>query len=105
MIVAPPGKLSFGEIFAESFGFFFGNIRLFFHLVTIPWILSLAIRVAGALIAAESVAAAEGHRLVRLYTNQVFAENIALYRRLGYLVEREEAIPVAVVVHMLKHLP
>ena len=58
MIVAAPGKLAFGEVISEGFGFFFGNIRLFFHLVTIPWILSLAIRVAGTLVAAESAVAA-----------------------------------------------
>ena len=58
MIVAAPGKLAFGEMIAEGFGFFFGNIQLFFHLVTIPWILSLAIRVLGAMVAAESAVAA-----------------------------------------------
>jgi len=58
LIVAAPGKLAFGEVISEGFGFFFGNIRLFFHLVTIPWILSLAIRVAGTLVAAESAVAA-----------------------------------------------
>ncbi len=43
-----PTKLSIGEILPESFGFFFGNLRLFFHLVTIPWILSLVLRIANA---------------------------------------------------------
>lgn len=43
----PAVKLSFGEVIAESFGFFFANLRLFFHLVTIPWIASLAIRLLG----------------------------------------------------------
>src|SRR6478735_4315018 len=38
-------KLSFGAILSESFGFFFARLGLFFHLVTIPWILSLALRV------------------------------------------------------------
>jgi hypothetical protein len=47
-------KLSFGEVLSESFGFFFANIRLFFHLVTIPWIISLAIRLVGAVIAHDS---------------------------------------------------
>ena len=41
-----PAKLPFGEVLSESFGFFFANLRLFFHLVTIPWILSLALRIA-----------------------------------------------------------
>ena len=31
-------KLPFGEVLSESFSFFFANLRLFFHLVTIPWI-------------------------------------------------------------------
>lgn len=39
-------RLSVGEILAESFGFFFARLGLFFHLVTIPWILSLLLRVA-----------------------------------------------------------
>jgi hypothetical protein len=38
-------KLSFGAILSESFGFFFARLGLFFHLVTIPWILSLALRI------------------------------------------------------------
>ena len=38
-------KLSFAGILAESFGFFFARLGLFFHLVTIPWILSLALRI------------------------------------------------------------
>ena len=37
-----------GEVLAEGFGFFFANTRLFFHLVTIPWIMSIAIRAIGA---------------------------------------------------------
>ena len=53
---------------------------------------------------AEAVAAALGLGLMRLYTNQRFAENITLYQKLGYVVEREEALPVGVVVHMCKPL-
>ena len=37
-------RLSVGEILAESFGFFFARLGLFFHLVTLPWILSLLLR-------------------------------------------------------------
>ncbi|HZP98075.1 MAG TPA: hypothetical protein VFB13_00930 [Reyranella sp.] len=40
-----PPRLPFGEVLSESFSFFFGNLRFFFHLVTIPWILSLLLRV------------------------------------------------------------
>jgi len=39
-------RLGVGEILSESFGFFFARLGLFFHLVTIPWILSLLLRLA-----------------------------------------------------------
>ncbi len=52
---APVVKLSFGDVLSESFRIFFGNISTFFHLVTIPWILSLALRIAGAAIDDESL--------------------------------------------------
>jgi hypothetical protein len=42
-------KLSFAEVLSETFGHFFTNIRLFFHVVTIPWIASVLIRVVGAI--------------------------------------------------------
>ncbi len=51
---------------------------------------------------AEQVAAALGQSTLRLYTNQRFTENIALYSRLGYQIDREEAVSVGVVVHMSK---
>jgi hypothetical protein len=38
-------RLTVGEILSESFSFFFARLGLFFHLVTIPWILSLLLRV------------------------------------------------------------
>ncbi len=47
-------RLSFSEVLSESFGHFFANIRLFFDLVTIPWIISIAIRVIGGLLAIDS---------------------------------------------------
>ncbi len=50
----PPVKLSFGDILSDSFRFVFANLRLFFHLVTIPWIISLLIRIAGAGVSRES---------------------------------------------------
>ena len=53
---------------------------------------------------AEQLAAASGFREIRLYTNQRFAENIALYRRLVYRVDREEVLPVGTVTHMSKQL-
>ena len=51
----PAARLSFGDVLSESFGFFFNNLALFFHLVTIPWILSLLLRIAGDAIAADSL--------------------------------------------------
>ena len=49
-------KLAFGDVISESFRFFFGNLRLFFHVVTIPWILSVAIRVLGSLVMSDEEA-------------------------------------------------
>ena len=48
-------KLGFGEVLSESFEFFFTRLRLFFHLVTLPWIISLLLRVAGAAVTDESL--------------------------------------------------
>ena len=53
----PVVKLPFGDVLTESFGFFFTHLRLFFHLVTIPWILSIGIRVVGSTLAQESLVA------------------------------------------------
>lgn len=41
---------------------------------------------------AERIARALGHQRIRLYTNKRFAENITLYLKLGYLVDREEDV-------------
>lgn len=51
---------------------------------------------------AEDLAADAGLAGTRLYTNQRFAENIALYAALGYSVEREEALNGGLAVHMVK---
>ena len=53
---------------------------------------------------AETLARALGFGTIRLYTNQRFAENVALYHRLGYQIDREEPVPVGVVTHMSKRL-
>ena len=53
---------------------------------------------------AETLAEAAGYVEIRLYTNQRFAENIALYRKLGYRVDREEVLAVGTVTHMSKKL-
>jgi hypothetical protein len=53
----PVVKLPFGDVLTESFSFFFANLRLFFHLVTIPWIISVGIRIVGATVASDSLTA------------------------------------------------
>jgi ribosomal protein S18 acetylase RimI-like enzyme len=51
---------------------------------------------------AERIARDIGKARIRLYTNQRFAENIRLYLRQGYTVDREEDVAFGVVVHMSK---
>jgi ribosomal protein S18 acetylase RimI-like enzyme len=51
---------------------------------------------------AEQIAASRGHGEIRLYTNKLFAQNIELYRKLGYRVDREEELTIGVAVHMSK---
>lgn len=53
---------------------------------------------------AERLAAAEGFGEIRLYTNELFAENVQFYGKLGYRVDREEAYMGGVAVHMSKSL-
>ena len=53
---------------------------------------------------AEKVAASLGFSEIRLYTNKLFAENVQLYRKLGYRVDREDAFKGGFVVHMSKPL-
>lgn len=53
---------------------------------------------------AEDLAVAAGFGEIRLYTNQRFAENLALYRKLGYRIDREEVLAVGTAVHMSKRL-
>jgi ribosomal protein S18 acetylase RimI-like enzyme len=53
---------------------------------------------------AETLAAASSFREIRLYTNKLFAENVQLYAKLGYHVDREEAMNGGVAVHMSKQL-
>jgi N-acetylglutamate synthase-like GNAT family acetyltransferase len=42
---------------------------------------------------AVEVARSIGRKRLRLYTNRLMAENIALYQRLGYATDREETTP------------
>lgn len=51
---------------------------------------------------AEKLAASLGFGEIRLYTNKLFAENVRLYRKLGYRVDREQAFKGGIVVHMSK---
>ncbi|CAN5577777.1 GNAT family N-acetyltransferase [soil metagenome] len=53
---------------------------------------------------AESLAREAGFHRMRLYTNRMFAVNIALYESLGYVTEREETLEHGVLVHMAKPL-
>ena len=53
---------------------------------------------------AEELAAASGYSDIRLYTNALFAENLRLYQKRGYRIDREEAWAGGVVVHMNKRL-
>jgi GNAT superfamily N-acetyltransferase len=51
---------------------------------------------------AEDLAATLGYGEIRLYTNQRFAENVELYRRVGYRIDREEVGERGVTVYMSK---
>jgi len=42
---------------------------------------------------AVEVARSNGRKRLRLFTNRLMAENIALYRRLGYAIDQEETTP------------
>lgn len=53
---------------------------------------------------AETVAAQGGYDMLRLYTNKSFAENVALYQRLGYVVDREEEFRGGFTVYMSKRI-
>ena len=53
---------------------------------------------------AETVADAMGYGMLRLYTNKSFAENVALYQRLGYGVDREEEFRGGFTVYMSKRI-
>jgi len=52
----------------------------------------------------EQLYATFGQDRIRLYTNALFAGNVALYERLGYRVDREQAFDGGTLVHMSKSL-
>ena len=51
---------------------------------------------------AETLAAEAGRTKLLLYTNSLMAENISLYRKLGYRVEREQKFGTSIQVYMSK---
>jgi ribosomal protein S18 acetylase RimI-like enzyme len=51
---------------------------------------------------AEQIAVSSGFGEIRLYTNKLFTQNIELYRKLGYRIDREEELTIGVAVHMSK---
>jgi ribosomal protein S18 acetylase RimI-like enzyme len=53
---------------------------------------------------AEELARSLGHGEIRLYTNKLFAANVALYRRLGYGIDREEPFKGGFLMHMSKRV-
>ena len=54
---------------------------------------------------ADELAGSQGKRRLRLYTNKLWAENIRLYLKLGFVIDREEDVrPGLVRVHMSKAL-
>lgn len=53
---------------------------------------------------AEALARDGGFAEIRLYTNSLMAENIALYKRLGYCIDREQPSGTSVQVFMSKAL-
>ena len=54
---------------------------------------------------AEEHARSLGLSEIRLYTNSRFTENVKLYERIGYRVDREEALPpLGMIIHMSKRL-
>ncbi|TPG53699.1 GNAT family N-acetyltransferase [Roseomonas nepalensis] len=53
---------------------------------------------------AEDLARSLGMDEVRLYTNGCFTENLKLYERVGYRVDREETSHLGITVYMSKRL-
>ena len=57
------------------------------------------------LLFAEEVAKRKGLTEIRLYTNELFTENIALYSKYGYRELYREAMGAGRAVHMAKQVP
>jgi ribosomal protein S18 acetylase RimI-like enzyme len=52
----------------------------------------------------EQLALDRGFGEIRLYTNKLMAENVELYTKLGYRIDREQPFATSVQVHMSKIL-
>lgn len=65
-------RLSFAEVVSESFAFFFSRLGLFFHLVTIPWILSLVLRIAADTVSDRSLSLVLVEKLVDVIPTVMF---------------------------------
>ena len=65
-------RLSFVGILSESFAFFFSRLGLFFHLVTIPWILSLVLRIAADTVSDRSLSVVLVEKLVDVIPTVMF---------------------------------
>ena len=101
-------RIPFAEVMAETFGFFFGHLGLFFHLVTIPWLLSLALRIAAAAVTDQSLLAVLAEKAVDVVPTVMF---IVAWMRLVLLgPTRIERLPglgwsrreSAFLIHLLK---
>ena len=53
---------------------------------------------------AEQVALSVGHDEIKLYTNKRFIENVQLYRKRGYRIDRDEEFKGDVAIHMSKSI-
>ena len=101
-------KLSIGAILSESFGFFFANLGLFFHLVTIPWILSLALRILSSAATEQTLLTALAEKAIDVIPTVMF--QIAWMRVVLLGPGRVERLPglgwsrreTAFLVHLLK---
>lgn len=101
-------KLSFGAILSESFGFLFARLGLFFHLVTIPWILSLALRIFTSAVTEQSLLTVLAEKAIDVIPTIMF--QVAWMRLVLLGPERVERLPglgwsrreTAFLLHLLK---
>jgi hypothetical protein len=101
-------RLSVGEILAESFAFFFARLGLFFHLVTLPWILSLLLRVGVSTLSEPTLVSGLVEKAVDVIPTVMFA--VAWMRVVLLGPERVDRLPglgwsareTAFLIHLLK---